>query len=72
MQTGYFCFRLSLALKKIICSLRGSAMIDDFSQLKLEAVASHHPDTYMGLEGFIYFDNSKWNFCLIEWPFTSF
>jgi len=47
-------------------------MIDDFSQLKLEAVASHHPDTYMGLEGFIYFDNSKWNFCLIEWPFTSF
>jgi hypothetical protein len=51
--------------KKIICSLRGSAMIDDFSQLKLEAVASHHPDTYMGLEGFIYFD-SKMNFCLIE------
>jgi hypothetical protein len=34
----------------------GSAMIDDFSQHKLEAVASHHPDTYMGLEGFIYFD----------------
>jgi hypothetical protein len=33
----------------------GSALFDDFSQRKLEAVASHHPAINVGLRKFIHF-----------------